>query len=183
MSRWSRLLLSRLAAWGLFRPVWSEGIIAETWRVLTWKSLSEGLSYADVQVQANRMLNYLVDVMEFVSLRMEGERPAPWPELRDRQDDHIWWTAVRARDTLGASFVISHNLKDFPPAVVGPHAMAEKTHECRRHVFGGIEYLTVVEFLSIATHPRMALSDVLDPPPLDEWVIRSSRDCPFAGAQ
>ena len=68
--RWSRLLLSRLASWNLFRPLWSEGIIAETWRVLTWKALTEGLSYSQLQLQANRMLNHLVDVMEFVSIRI-----------------------------------------------------------------------------------------------------------------
>jgi len=126
------------------------------------------------------MFSHLVDVMEFVSLRMEGDRPAPWPELRDRQDDHIWWTAVRARDTLGARFVISHNTLDFPPLVTGPHIIAGGTHECQRHIYRGIEYLTAVEFLAAALGDRVALSDVLDPPPPEGWQIRSSRACPLA---
>ena len=35
----------------------------------------------------------------------------------------------------GARYIVSHNVTDFPPLAQG------------RHVYGGIEYLTVIEFV------------------------------------
>ena len=43
----------------------------------------------------------------------------------------IWQTAVVA----GAHYVVSQNTHDFPPPVLG------------RHVYGGVEYLTAIEFI------------------------------------
>lgn len=112
--------------------MWSEWIIAETWRVLTWRWLTARGPSDEIGLtrSANRMLRRLLQVMHFVSL--SGTVGAtPWPGLRDAEDVPIWTTAVVA----GAQYVISHNTTDFPPLVQG------------RHVYSGIEYLTAVEFI------------------------------------
>jgi hypothetical protein len=112
--------------------VWSEWIIAETWRVLTWRWLTARGPVDEVVLtqSANRMLRRLLQVMRCVSLYgIIGA--TPWPGLRDAQDAPIWATAV----TAGAQYVISHNTRDFPPLVEG------------RHVYRGIEYLTAIEFV------------------------------------
>jgi hypothetical protein len=76
------------------------------------------------------MLRRFLAVMRLVSIRgFVG--PAPWPGLKDADDEPIWATAVVA----GAQYTVSHNIEDFPPLVEG------------RHVFGGIEYLTAIEFV------------------------------------
>ena len=134
---WSRIVLSQLAGRpdAPFVPVWSEWIIAETWRVLTWqwRAGSPLMSAVDRRVlarTANEMMRYLLPVMRLVSLRGYAG-PGPWPELRDPDDAPIWETAVVA----GAQYVVSHNTTDFPPLVQG------------RHAHGGIEYLTATEFV------------------------------------
>jgi hypothetical protein len=57
--------------------------------------------------------------------------PAPWPGLRDTEDEPIWATAVVA----GAHLVVSDNTHDFPLLVQG------------RHSYRGIEYVTAIEFV------------------------------------
>jgi hypothetical protein len=135
--QWSRLVIQRLAALpdAPFVPVWSEWIIAETWRVLTWRWIvRSGRTTADESRKltgaANEMLRYLLPVFRLVSLQAYAG-PDPWPELTDRDDAPLWQTAQIAR----ARYVVSHNIADFPPLVGG------------RHVYGGVEYLTTVEFV------------------------------------
>jgi len=136
-ARWSRFALQRLAArpGPPFVPFWSEWIIAETWRTLAslWldrtarSSEIDGLSLTRA---ANDMLRYLLVVMRLVSLR-EYVGTGPWPELADVDDRPIWQTAVVA----GAQYVVSQNVRHFPPLVQG------------RHLYRDIEYLTAVEFI------------------------------------
>jgi hypothetical protein len=68
---WSRLVLQRLASANppLIEPIWSEWIIAETWRVLTWRACRAGSAWKQVSFQANRMLEYLLPVMRPVAFR------------------------------------------------------------------------------------------------------------------
>jgi hypothetical protein len=118
-----------------FVAVWSEWIIAETWRVLSWQWVAEAGGTDEAQRRhlahvANEMLRYLIPAMRLVSIQGVME-PAPWPELRDKEDAPIWATAVAA----GAQYVVSHNIEDFPPLVQG------------RHVYSDVEYLTAVEFI------------------------------------
>ncbi len=129
---WSRLVLQRLAAAGQFQPVWSEWIIAETWRVLTRRWLARhGTEDEEALAQAaNRMLRRFLTVMRLVSIR-DFVGPAPWPGLKDANDEPIWATAVVA----GTQYIVSHNVEDFPPFVEGCHA------------YGDVEYLTVIEFV------------------------------------
>src|SRR5712692_9948062 len=108
---WSRHVLQRLAipGGGVYSPVWSEWIIAETWRVLTWRwrirlDYSVETSWRSLVRDANLMLRRFLAVMTLVSLR-DYAGPDPWPELRDEDDIPIWQTAVVAR----AQYVVSHN--------------------------------------------------------------------------
>ena len=129
---WSRRVLQRLASSEppRFEPVWSEWIVAETWRVLTWRACKAGASWQDISAKANAMLRYLIPVMRPVALR-EALRHPPWPELTDPDDEPVWATAVLA----SAQYVVSDNTSDFPPNVGG------------RHVYAGVEYLTAIEFI------------------------------------
>ncbi len=102
VSQWSRLALQRLAARSdpPFVPVWSEWIIAETWRVLTWRWCSgvarpESVEWGLLSVAANAMMRRLLSVMVMVSLRNETW-VSPWHGLRDRDDVPVWQTAVAA---------------------------------------------------------------------------------------
>jgi hypothetical protein len=137
VARWSRLVLQRVAvrADAPYIPVWSEWIIGETWRTLTWLWLNRAARPAERELEplarsANRMLEQLLAVMTLVSLRGHAGIGA-WPELRDEDDLPIWQTAVVAH----AQYVVSQNVRDFPPLVRG------------RHVHAGVEYLTAIEFV------------------------------------
>jgi predicted nucleic acid-binding protein len=134
---WSRTALQQLAVRDQppFIPVWSEWIIAETWRVLTWRWLERrtGMTTTDWQQladTANRMMRYLLPAMRHASLHGYSG-PDSWPSMRDANDVPVWDTAT----AVDASYVISHNTTDFPPLVDG------------RHTWQGIEYLTAIEFI------------------------------------
>ena len=79
---------------------------------------------------ANRMLRRMMPVTTLVTLRGYAG-PPPWPGLRDPDDAPIWETAIVA----GARYVVSQNTHHFPPLVQG------------RHVYGGVDYLTAIEFV------------------------------------
>jgi hypothetical protein len=71
--RWSRVILQQLAdaPHRLFVPVWSEWIIAETWRVLAWRwrtqvADSDEAEWVTLTGSANAMLRYLLSVMRLV---------------------------------------------------------------------------------------------------------------------
>jgi len=134
---WSRFVLQRLAARPSprFTPIWSEWIIAETWRVLTWRWLvragrTDASEWRALSAAANLMLRRLLAVMTLVSLH-EATAATPWPQLRDGADAPVWQTAV----VSGAQYVVSQNVADFPPLVAG------------RHSYRDIEYLTAIEFI------------------------------------
>lgn len=98
----------------LFSPVWCEWIIAETWRVLTVQQLRRlpSLTAADerrLSASANSMLTTLLQVMTFVSVVPPFD-PA-WIGIGDMNDLPIWSAALRT----GARFIVSHNVRDFPP--------------------------------------------------------------------
>ena len=139
VQRWSRVVLQRLVARAdpdpPFVPFWSEWIIAETWRTLTSRWLdrvaqARELEGASLRTTANRMMRRLIPVMHLVSLRGYSG-PAPWPDLTDVDDEPNGQTAVVAR----AQYVVSQNLRHFPTLVRGQHA------------YGGVEYLTAIEFI------------------------------------
>lgn len=135
---WSRLLLSTLAVAqpALYSPIWCEWIIAETWRVLAVQRLRRlpSITVADerqLSASANAMLTALLQVMSFVTVVPPFD-PA-WPEATDAEDLPIWSAALRS----GAQFVISHNLRDFPPR--NAHGLC---------AYEGIEFITAADFVS-----------------------------------
>lgn len=163
VSRWSRFVLQSLAARNdpPFVPFWSEWIIAETWRTLAslWLdrlARSREIEGPSLTRAANDMLRYLLRVMRFVSIREYGG-PGPWPELADADDEPIWQTAVLA----GAQYVISQNTGHFPRLVAG------------RHVHGGVEYLTTIEFVEDLLGESVAA--IYDRPLPGESALRSRR--------
>jgi hypothetical protein len=95
-------------------------------------------------------------VMHLVSLR-DYAGPPPWPELSDPDDEPIWQTAVIAQ----AQYVVSHNIRHFPPLVQG------------RHVYMGVEYLTAVEFVEDVLGENARA--VYEAPLPAEGVLRSGR--------
>ena len=137
VSRWSRLLLSNLAAARptLYAPVWCEWIIAETWRVLATQRLRQlsPFTAADerqLSRSANEMLRALLQVMTFVTV------VPPFLDAwsgGDPNDLPIWTAAVQS----GASFVVSHNLRDFPPR--------DAEGRC---AYAGIEFITTENFVA-----------------------------------
>jgi hypothetical protein len=134
---WSRQLLATLAKAQppLYRPIWCEWIIAETWRVLTAQYLRRRavITLADerqLSTVANAMLLALLPAMELISV--VPPFLASWPAATDANDQPIWTAAVKA----GASFVISHNVRDFPPR--------DMTGHC---VYRGIEFITTENFV------------------------------------
>jgi hypothetical protein len=135
---WSRLLLATLAAAQpvLYVPVWCEWIIAETWRVLTVQRLRRltAVTAADerhLTASANTMLTALLQVMTFVSVVPPFD--AAWTGLADTNDLPIWSAALRS----DAQFIVSHNVRDFPPR--------DANGLC---AYGGIEFVTVESFVS-----------------------------------
>jgi hypothetical protein len=135
--RWSRVRLQRLAVArdAAYTPVWSEWIIAETWRVLTerWFRLVPPGNVPDLsrlRRDANEMMRHLLPVMRLVTLR-DYRGTAAWPGLTDPNDTPIWQTAIIS----GAQYVVSQNTRHFPPLVAG------------RHSYEGVEYVTAIEFI------------------------------------
>jgi hypothetical protein len=135
---WSRLLHATLAAARpvLYVPVWCEWIIAETWRVLTVQRLRRltAVTAADerqLTTSANTMLTALLQVMTFVSVVPPFD--AAWPGFADADDLPIWSAATRS----GAQFIVSHNVRDFPPR--DPDGLC---------AYAGIEFVTVETFVS-----------------------------------
>lgn len=140
----SRKTLQRLAAGASprYEPVWSEWIIAETWRVLTDRLVRTGVARGEIADQANRMLRHLLPVMRLVSVRnvLPSAQSSP---LTDPNDALIWATAV----IRGAGYIVSHNTADFPPLVQELVVLEGRSFVMQRHVHQGIECLTAIEFV------------------------------------
>jgi hypothetical protein len=118
---------------GHYVPVWSDWIIAETWRILTEKWLvKQQRPSAALSSAANAMMRIMGPVCRLErSLPRIG--PGAWPSLGDPDDEPIWNTAVHAE----AHFVVSSNTSDFPPENHDGH-----------HVWEHTEYVTPEAFLA-----------------------------------
>lgn len=141
---WSRKTLQRLASGASprYEPVWSEWIIAETWRVLTDQLARTGVARGVIADQASRMLHHFLPVMRLVSVRNVPPSARPSP-LADPNDALVWATAVIG----GAGYIVSHNTAHFPP-LVREHAVVEgQPCTLQRHVHQGIECPTAIEFI------------------------------------
>ena len=134
-----RKRLQEAAVARCFTPVWSPWIIAELYRVLTWKwAQDHGVSEPQrrrCSNAANKMMILLGNYWELVNIPQPW--PAVWPSLRDPNDQPIWATAKIS----DAQYVISNNTHDFPPA-----------NAKGQHLWEGIEYIPVETFLTKVLH-------------------------------
>jgi hypothetical protein len=174
---WSRIVLQRLAASEppRFDAVWSTAIVGETWRVLTEQRLHGGDSPSTISRDAHRMWSWLDPVLRVVECSRcpPGTPPSP---LSDPNDTHLWYAAINA----GAGYVVSHNTRDFPPAV--PAEPATASPRAMRHLSHGVEFLTAIEFIEDVLGEDAA---ALYGRPLPAGVVRSRRTPriePFTGA-
>ncbi len=174
VATWSRLVLQNLAASPspAYRPVWSEWIVAETWRVLTWRWAQRGLGWEALSASANAMLRHLIEVMTLVSLHGQAT-PASAPPLTDPDDMPIWATAVLAN----AQYVVSDNTRDFPPLIEERAIVAGRACLLARHRYRDIEYLTAIEFIEdvLVEQPE----EILGRPLPAAGVVRSRRATRF----
>lgn len=170
VAAWSRIALQNIAEHPSppYQPIWSEWIIAETWRVLTWRWVQRGLAWDDLSASANSMLDYLLKVMRVVSLH-EAAPPDPTPPILDPNDLPIWTTAVLAN----ARYIVSDNTRDFPPLVEERTVIDGRECLLARHRFADVEWLTASEFIQdiLGENPEDILGRSLPP----SGIVRSRR--------
>ena len=133
--------LQQLAETGIYTAIWSPWIVAELNRVLTWHWFTQ-VAPNDVSdksrvrcAQAAKTLMALLTPV-FATVDPKPPYPAAWQGLTDPWDVPIWAAAKIG----GAEYAVSENMHDFPPA-----------GDDGRHVFGGVEYLTVDAFVAMFT--------------------------------
>src|SRR5262249_51817316 len=121
-----------------YQPVWSTAIVAEVWRVLTVQRLNSGDSPSAIGASAHAMWQWLDPVMITVPASAPPVGAPPCP-LSDPPDAHL----LNAPLPASASYIVSHNTNDFPP----PTRIVTDSGLEIRHLAGGIEFLTTIEFV------------------------------------
>lgn len=140
--------LQRAAQQRAFVGIWSPWIIWELTHVLTWHWAANVERQEQPNLQpagprltearrrecataARSMMELLLATFEMT----QPTRPFPfaWPALTDPWDHPIWAAAVESH----ARFVVSENVRHFPPA-----------DSAGRHVYQGIEYMSGGAFLT-----------------------------------
>ena len=135
--------LQQAAQLGAFTAIWSPWIIAELNRVLVWRWIKDSTpsraagDLTDANERrcseaAKLMMQWLLPTFEVVN--PVPPYPPPWDALTDIWDHPIWAAAKVAQ----ASFVVSENTHDYPPA-----------QEDGRHIFEDITYLGAEAFLAM----------------------------------
>lgn len=118
------------------------GLIAETWYILTLRAARAAIHPRVITQQSRAMLHQLLAVMEAVSIA-RGLGSSPPSPLHDHNDEAVWFTAVVAN----AHYVISHNTRHFPPLVREEVLLNNQPFTIQRHIHQGIEFLTAIEFI------------------------------------
>jgi hypothetical protein len=130
--------LQQAAQLGAYVGIWSPWIIAELNRVLSWRWVERyGVSRRserECSRQAKAMMSILLPSFELVAPL--PPYPPVWDSLTDQWDHPILAAAQRGH----AGYVVSNNMRDFPPADASG-----------RHLYWGIEYLTAKTFLERLT--------------------------------
>lgn len=125
-----------------YQPVWSEWIIAETWRVLTERQVRADTARRDIADRVNAMLRHLLPVMRLVSVA-QVPQAARQPPISDPNDALVWATAVIAN----AGYIVSHNTAHFPPLVREHTVIAGQEYRLLRRRYQDIEFLAAIEFI------------------------------------
>jgi predicted nucleic acid-binding protein len=105
--------LLRMAEQGLFRPLWSEHILAELESNLVERGVQSAKAERIVTLMRTHFEDALVDGYEPLIESMEN----------DAKDRHVLAAAVRAN----AAAIVTNNVKDFPPASTAPYRIAVVT--------------------------------------------------------
>lgn len=146
-----RIALVKLAQDGVFTAVWSDWIVGETWRLLTWQRVDEALQsrpprgmgqalWREISRSANAMMRICAPVFELVRY-VDGLDVAAWPGLEEN-DQPVFATAIAGR----ATFVVSMNTRDFPP----PDAEGKR-------IWASVEYVKPPAFMAyLATLPAVS---------------------------
>lgn len=100
--------LLRLADEGIYRPLWSKDILAETRRTLINK-------LNKTPDEADRRLNIMRE--HFIDAEVTGYQELIGAMRNDAKDRHVLAAAVRER----AEVIVTTNLPHFPAAAVAPY--------------------------------------------------------------
>lgn len=146
-----RDFLLSLAIEGMYRPVWSEAILAELEYAEVLKLTKRGAP------DATQRARHLIDQMRqaFDDALVDGWEPlAGTYGLPDRDDEHVVAVAVIA----SAGAIVTSNLRDFPQTKLPP----------------SVEALSPADF----AHNTVALSPIRAVQALEEIVARSGKHGP-----
>ena len=108
-----RDVLLALAARGLFRPLWSDGVAAEWLHLVARRNPAE---QAEVAALLRRMAR------RWPEGRAEAGEPALL-ELPDAGDRHVLAAAIAGR----ADLILTDNRRDFPLSALAPHGLRAVT--------------------------------------------------------
>ena len=154
-----RHLLTISAGLGLFRPLVSDQILAETQHALPKTLRHSGISDDKKDQYAQQVITLFSNAFpDRCHPAQTEQRRESHPPLPDPDDEHVLDLAI----VTGAKVIITENLKDFPKKILSPF---------------GITAMSTDRFLcqSLAVHPGLAaeILDFLrsalepDPPPSD----------------
>ncbi|HEY8324968.1 MAG: putative toxin-antitoxin system toxin component, PIN family [Ktedonobacterales bacterium] len=134
-----------LASQRAYSMVWSSFLIAELTRIRTEWAIKQGLPREVYRQRINQLIELLSRTAVLVDYtRLEGGSYTEW--LSDPDDEPLLATALVGR----ATYVVSHNTRDFPPD----------------GVFAGVRYLTPLDFLDMLyrDHPIRSRRGNGEPP-------------------
>ncbi|MFD1046518.1 PIN domain-containing protein [Kibdelosporangium lantanae] len=99
--------LLSIAECGLYRPLWSAGVLVELDRNLRKRGATE----AQVQHRLDQMVTHFPDA------KVTGYEHLVHSMTNDPKDRHVLAAAIRG----GAQTLVTENLRDFPEAAVAPY--------------------------------------------------------------
>jgi predicted nucleic acid-binding protein len=115
---WLTDLLLWLAEAGAFEPVWSNAIHAEWMRNLQSRP---DIPVAKIEYRRSEMDKAFPAANVTAPLALVSDIQAACRNAAQRNDAHVVATAVAA----GATVIVTHNIKDFAPAVLSRHGMSK----------------------------------------------------------
>lgn len=145
--------LLRAAERGLFRPVWSDLILAEVQRNLV---SAAGLDNA----QANRLIGVLRTAFPDALTAIDEQDLHKL--VNAPEDRHVLATAIAA----GAVIIVTENLSDFPEAALAPYAI--QSHSIDRFLYRLFELdpkgmaMVINEQAEVLKNPPITVEQLLD---------------------
>lgn len=139
----------------LFRPVWSDEILAETDRALARSPR------ALTSEQRARLINAVRRTFPDATVRI-ASWPGPVPRLPDPHDEHV----VRCALAADARLIVTMNLRDFPDPHLHPSGLAAVHPDRFLCTLAAWEPATLDRLVTEAalrmTHPPRSRDDFLD---------------------